>query len=106
MLFFKTGTCTVKRQGVKTWYKSSYETIHTWVEIDLQPDLGQALWIDKVKGSYKAYICTDDRDLVQYNDLIVDWDNKEYVVQNSEFWKGQGIMESSIELDLILNVTE
>lgn len=105
MLEFKTGTCSVKRLGPKVWYKSDYVTVYSNIEIDIQPEAWQSLGIDKVKDSYKAYISTSNRELVIYNDIIVDEENKEYTVQNSEFWKGNGRLEDSLEVDLILNRT-
>ena len=60
MLFFETWLCTVKREWPKSGFKSTYVTIHTNIEIDIQPDLWQVLGLDKVKDSYKAFITTND----------------------------------------------
>ena len=105
MLFFETRLCTVKREWAKVNFKSTYATVHTNIEIDIQPDLWQVLGLDKVKDSYKWFVVTSNRDLIQYNDIIVDSDNKEYIVQNSEFWKWGDILENCLELNLILNKT-
>lgn len=105
MLDFITGTCSIKRLGPKIWYKSDYIIIHSDIEIDIQPNEWQTLWIDKVKDSYKGYINTNNPELVIYNDIIIDEDNKEYTVQNAEFWKWNWKLEDSLEIDLILNRT-
>lgn len=104
MLNFITWTCTIKRID-KVWYKKTYVLAHEWIMIDIQPDIGQTLWIDMVKDQYKAYISTTVKDLVKYNDLITDQDGVEYIVQEANYWSWMWNMESNFELTLNLNKT-
>lgn len=108
MLEFTTGTCSIKRYKAIVWnkYWKDYETVETSIEIDIQPDLGQVLWIDMIKDSYKAFVETEDKDLIKIDDIIIDWNNIEYVVTNALYWKWNEYLPSNFELNLVLNKTK
>lgn len=108
MLDFITWTCSIKRYKNITWnkYWKSYEVVETWIEIDIQPDNWQSLWIDFVKDQYKWYIYSEDETLIELDDIIVDDKWIEYTVISNLFWKWNSFMESNFELTLILNKTK